>query len=49
LTRRARLRGAVGRRRNDPGTFPNAEVNLGEVHLAKGDLPETREYLAYRF
>jgi DNA-binding NtrC family response regulator/tetratricopeptide (TPR) repeat protein len=24
----------VGRRRNDPGTFPNAEVNLGEVYLA---------------
>ena len=41
----------VGRRRNDPGTFPNAEVNLGEIYLAKGDLPEAAEHLesAYRY
>ena len=26
----------VGRRRRDPGTFPNALVNLGENHLAQG-------------
>ena len=41
----------VGRRRNDPGTFPNAEVNLGEIHLAKGDLAEAQEHLegAYRY
>jgi DNA-binding NtrC family response regulator/tetratricopeptide (TPR) repeat protein len=41
----------VGRRRNDPGTFPNAEVNLGEVYLAKGDLAAAWEHLesAYRF
>jgi DNA-binding NtrC family response regulator/tetratricopeptide (TPR) repeat protein len=28
----------VGRRRKDPGTVPNAEINLGDVHLARGDL-----------
>jgi tetratricopeptide (TPR) repeat protein len=41
----------VGRRRNDPGTYPNAEVNLGEVYLAKGDLAAAGEHLesAYRF
>jgi tetratricopeptide (TPR) repeat protein len=41
----------VGRRRNDPGTFPNAEANLGEVYLAKGDLAEAAEHLeiAYRY
>jgi DNA-binding NtrC family response regulator/tetratricopeptide (TPR) repeat protein len=41
----------VGRRRNDPGTFPNAEANLGEIHLAKGDLAEAQEHLegAYRY
>ena len=41
----------VGRRRNDPGTFPNAEVNLGEVYLAKGDLTEAKDHLeiAYRY
>ena len=27
-----------GRRRNDPGTLPNAELNLGDVFLARGDL-----------
>ena len=41
----------VGRRRNDPGTFPNAEVNLGEVYLAKGDVTEAKDHLeiAYRY
>jgi transcriptional regulator with AAA-type ATPase domain/tetratricopeptide (TPR) repeat protein len=41
----------VGRRRNDPGTFPNAEINLGEIYLAKGELAEAKEHLesAYRF
>ncbi len=28
----------VGRRRNDPGTLPNAELNLGDIFMAKGDL-----------
>jgi transcriptional regulator with AAA-type ATPase domain/tetratricopeptide (TPR) repeat protein len=28
----------VGRRRKDDGTIPNAEINLGDVFLAKGDL-----------
>ncbi len=27
----------VGRRRKDDGTIPNAEINLGDVFLAKGD------------
>ncbi|HET9488909.1 MAG TPA: sigma 54-interacting transcriptional regulator [Methylomirabilota bacterium] len=35
---------AVGRRRKDPGTIPNAEINLGDVFLAKGDLPLAREF-----
>jgi transcriptional regulator with AAA-type ATPase domain/tetratricopeptide (TPR) repeat protein len=41
----------VGRRRNDPGTFPNAEVNLGEIYLVKGDLAEAKEHLdgAYQY
>jgi DNA-binding NtrC family response regulator/tetratricopeptide (TPR) repeat protein len=41
----------VGRRRSDPGTFPNAEVNLGDVYLAKGDLALAAEHLegAYAF
>jgi tetratricopeptide (TPR) repeat protein len=41
----------VGRRRNDPGTFPNAQINLGKIHLAKGDLAEAKECLesAYRY
>jgi DNA-binding NtrC family response regulator/tetratricopeptide (TPR) repeat protein len=34
---------AVGRRRNDPGTIPNAEINLGDVFLAKGDLALAHE------
>jgi class 3 adenylate cyclase/tetratricopeptide (TPR) repeat protein len=39
-------RGAeVGRRRKDPGTIPNAEINLADVFLARGDLPQAREFL----
>jgi DNA-binding NtrC family response regulator/tetratricopeptide (TPR) repeat protein len=34
-----------GRRRNDPGTLPNAELNLGDILLARGDLPAAREIL----
>jgi transcriptional regulator with AAA-type ATPase domain/tetratricopeptide (TPR) repeat protein len=34
---------AVGRRRKDPGTIPNAEINLGDVFLAKGDLALAQE------
>ena len=34
-----------GRRRNDPGTLPNAELNLGDIFLARGDLPLAREVL----
>jgi len=34
-----------GRRRNDPGTLPNAELNLGDIFLARGDLPVARELL----
>ncbi|MGH7346714.1 MAG: tetratricopeptide repeat protein, partial [Candidatus Rokuibacteriota bacterium] len=34
-----------GRRRNDPGTLPNAELNLGDVFLARGDLALAREML----
>jgi tetratricopeptide (TPR) repeat protein len=33
----------VGRRRKDPGTIPNAEINLGDVCLAKGDLALAQE------
>ncbi len=29
---------AVGRRRLDPGTIPNAEINLGDAALVRGDL-----------
>jgi transcriptional regulator with AAA-type ATPase domain/tetratricopeptide (TPR) repeat protein len=32
-----------GRRRSDPGTLPNAELNLGDIFLARGDLPLARE------
>ena len=35
----------VGRRRSDPGTFPNALVNLGENHLAQGELAVAGDYL----
>ena len=34
-----------GRRRNDPGTLPNAELNLGDIFLARGDLSAAREML----
>jgi tetratricopeptide (TPR) repeat protein len=34
----------VGRRRGDPGTRPNAELNLGEIFLAKGDLALAWEF-----
>jgi transcriptional regulator with AAA-type ATPase domain/tetratricopeptide (TPR) repeat protein len=33
----------VGRRRNDPGTRPNAELNLGDIFLARGDLAQAAE------
>jgi tetratricopeptide (TPR) repeat protein len=41
----------VGRRRLDPGGFPNALVNLAENHLAQGDLGQAQECLeeAHRF
>ena len=35
----------VGRRRSDPGTFPNATINMGEIFLARGDLDLAREHL----
>jgi tetratricopeptide (TPR) repeat protein len=35
----------VGRRRRDPGTFPNALVNLGENHLESGELALAGEFL----
>jgi tetratricopeptide (TPR) repeat protein len=35
----------VGQRRRDPGTFPNALVNLGENHLALGELALAQEFL----
>jgi hypothetical protein len=28
----------VGRHRHDPGTLPNAELNLGDIFLALGKL-----------
>jgi DNA-binding NtrC family response regulator/tetratricopeptide (TPR) repeat protein len=34
-----------GRRRNDPGTLPNAELNLGDIALARGDLALAGEML----
>jgi tetratricopeptide (TPR) repeat protein len=33
----------VARRRKDPGTIPNAEINLGDVFVARGDLPLAQE------
>jgi DNA-binding NtrC family response regulator/tetratricopeptide (TPR) repeat protein len=33
----------IGRRRNDPGTQPNAELNLGDIARARGDLPLAQE------
>jgi transcriptional regulator with AAA-type ATPase domain/tetratricopeptide (TPR) repeat protein len=35
----------IGRRRSDPGTFPNAALNLGEILLARGELGLAREQL----
>ena len=32
-----------GRRRKDPGTLPNAELNLGDIFLARGDYGLARE------
>ena len=33
----------IGRRRRDPGTQPNAELNLGDIVRARGDLTLARE------
>jgi tetratricopeptide (TPR) repeat protein len=33
----------IGRRRKDPGSRPNAEVNLGEICMARGDLKSAEE------
>jgi tetratricopeptide (TPR) repeat protein len=33
----------IGRRRRDPGTLPNAQLNLGDILLATGDLSEARD------
>jgi transcriptional regulator with AAA-type ATPase domain/tetratricopeptide (TPR) repeat protein len=33
----------VARRRADPGTLPNAELNLGEIFLARGDHAHAQE------
>jgi DNA-binding NtrC family response regulator/tetratricopeptide (TPR) repeat protein len=33
----------IGRRRSDPGTFPNAELNLGEIYGARGDLARAQD------
>ena len=33
----------IGRRRRDPGTQPNAELNLGEIAHSRGDLPLAQE------
>jgi transcriptional regulator with AAA-type ATPase domain/tetratricopeptide (TPR) repeat protein len=35
----------IGRRRSDPGTFPNAALNLGEILLARGELGPAGEQL----
>jgi DNA-binding NtrC family response regulator/tetratricopeptide (TPR) repeat protein len=40
-----RLSADGGRRRNDAGTLPNAELNLGDIFLTRGDLPLAREML----
>ena len=34
----------VGRRRSDPGTSPNAELNLGEVFTARGELARAQDH-----
>jgi transcriptional regulator with AAA-type ATPase domain/tetratricopeptide (TPR) repeat protein len=33
----------IGQRRRDPGTQPNAELNLADIHLARGDMAVARE------
>ena len=33
----------IGRRRADPGTQPNAELNLAEIFCAKGDLARAQD------
>ena len=33
----------IGRRRTDPGTQPNAELNLAEIFCAKGDLDRAQD------
>jgi DNA-binding NtrC family response regulator/tetratricopeptide (TPR) repeat protein len=33
----------IGRRRRDPGTQPNAEINLGDILLARGDLAAAQD------
>ncbi len=33
----------IGRRRRDPGTQPNAELNLGDITRTRGDLPLAQE------
>src|SRR6185436_12390573 len=35
----------IGRRRSDPGTFPNAALNLGEILLVRGELGPAGEQL----
>jgi len=48
LDRAAELNGRSadgGRRRNDPGTLPNADLNLGDILLVRGDLAGAREML----
>ena len=41
----------IGRRRGDPGSIPNAEANLGEIYLARGDLASAEELFegVYRY
>jgi DNA-binding NtrC family response regulator/tetratricopeptide (TPR) repeat protein len=41
----------IARRRNDPGARPNAEVNLGEIYMARGDLSSAGEIFegVYRY
>jgi tetratricopeptide (TPR) repeat protein len=34
---------AIGRRRSDPGTQPNAELNLADIYRARGDLARARD------
>ena len=35
----------IGRRRHDPGTQPNAELNLADIYFARGDLQTAQELL----